>query len=188
MGKHRQVPRRTGWEANDGEGDKLQGGTHIYYTRILISRPAVRRTRVSFTIGDRGPIRSEVLNPFISRAMMHDPLPSERIKGALDWTARRWNAIAPRPASPMKINSHVRRLDYADVSIFAACVTFRNFARNLLFARALARSTVSPRNESKNANIVRPKLVSKIFHTLCTCTLNRTKKFPHHFANNHVKF
>lgn len=78
-------------------------------TDLLISRPGSKADEGFFYNRGRGPIRSKVLNPFIRRAMMHEPLPSERIKGAL---RVRWreggtcdcNADWDEPASaPIKI-------------------------------------------------------------------------------------
>lgn len=93
MGKYRQVlQRQVG--GRQWERDKLSRRVNKYTRtiRILISWPAVRPDEGFFYNRGRGPIRFEVLNPFISYAMMHDSLSSEQIKGALNPVARiRWN-------------------------------------------------------------------------------------------------
>lgn len=119
MGKHTGRYSNDRLEAGNGERDKLQDWVYVsvrmcVHTHKLYTNPNLaagsKADEGFFYNRDRGPIRSKVLNPFIRRAMMHEPLPSERIKGAL---RVRWreggtcdcSAGWDEPASaPIKIN------------------------------------------------------------------------------------
>lgn len=94
MGKYRQVLQRQVGDRQWKRDKPLQKGKYIYtnYTNFNLTAGSKGPTEGFFYNRGRGPIRFQVLNPFISYAMMHDSLSSERIKGARNSVARiRWN-------------------------------------------------------------------------------------------------